>query len=245
MTALTVIGCIILFFAFIGSLKAKITVEYNDEVKLSVRVLCFKIKILPKKDKKSGPFSMSEKKAKKTREKLRKKALKKKLKKQKKKEEKQRQKELAKTQPKKKKSLGEILDMIAMVKNIVAVVLKRFFGHLRVDLARLKINVAMGDAASTAIAYGAICDALVHLLPLLESLKGFDTPKARDIDVRADYLSDSITADVKISLSLRVWHVFHVAFAALWVLIKHLVKAKAKADTADHKPPKGAKGKSR
>ena len=53
MTALTVIGCIILFFALIGALKAKITVEYNDEVRLSVRVLCFKIKILPKKEKKS------------------------------------------------------------------------------------------------------------------------------------------------------------------------------------------------
>ncbi|MBO5203068.1 MAG: hypothetical protein J6B72_00435 [Clostridia bacterium] len=236
MTALTVIGCIILFFAFIGALKAKITVEYNDEVRLSVRVLCFKIKILPKKEKKSGPFSMSEKKAKKIKESLRKKALKKKLKKQKKKQEKQQKKELEKTQPKKKKSLGEILDMIAMVKDIVAVVLKRFFGHLRIDLARLKINVAMGDAASTAIAYGAICDALVHLLPLLESVKGFDTPKAQDIDVRADYLAESLTADVKISFSLRVWHVFHVAFAALWVLIKHLFKAKAKKEQSGHKP---------
>ena len=65
MLALKIIGLILLFFAFILSLRAKITVEYTDEVRLYVRVLCFKVKILPKKQKKKGPFSMSEKKAKK------------------------------------------------------------------------------------------------------------------------------------------------------------------------------------
>ena len=51
MPALITVGCILLFFAFILSLKAKITVEYNDEVTLYVRVLFVKIKILPKKRK--------------------------------------------------------------------------------------------------------------------------------------------------------------------------------------------------
>ncbi len=225
MTALKIIGCIFLFFAFIFSLKAKITMEYGDDLKLSVRVLIFKIKILPKKKKPpKGPHSMSEKKAMKIKEGLRKKALKKQQKKQKKQAEKLEKKNL----PKKKKSLDDILDMISMVKDILSVVLKRFFGHLRVDIARLKINVAMQDAAMTAIAYGAVCDALTHLLPLLEQLKGFDTPDASDISVNADFLSDKLTADLKISLSLRVWHVFHVAFAALWQLIKHLLSSKIK-----------------
>lgn len=224
MTALKIVGAIILFFAFILSLKAKITVEYNDEVHLFVKVLFIKIGILPKKDKKSGPRSMSERKANKIKAKLEKKAQKKRLKKQKKKEKKQ----AAKNAPKKKKSLSEILDMLEMVKDIVAVVLKKFFGHLKIDIARLKIKVATGDAATTAIAYGAICDAITHLLVLLESAKNFKTPKEKDIWVVADYLEDGITADIKISFSLRVWHVLHVALSALVKFIAHTIKKKDK-----------------
>lgn len=229
MLALKIIGGIVLFFAFILSLRAKITVEYNDEVKLWVKVLFFKIKILPKAKKKRGPHSMSEKKAKKIKQRLEKKAQKKKQKKQ----EKKAQKEIWAKQPKKKKSLDEILDIISMVKDLVGTVIKKFFGHLRIDLARLKINVATGDAATTAIAYGAVCDAALHLLTALESVKGIELPRSKDIDIRCDYLADGITADIKISFALRVWHVFHVAIAALITFIKHSVRMKDKKQ--DHK----------
>ena len=223
MTALKIIGCIFLFFAFIFSLKAKVILEYSDELTVSVRVLFLKYKILPKKQKK-GPHSMSEKKAQKIKEDLRKKA----LKKQQKKQKKQAKKREDKQQSDKKKSVDDILHMISMVKDILSAALGRFFKHLRVDIARLNINVATGDAATTAIGYGAVCDALTHLLPLLEQLKGFRASNSSHISVRADYLSDSTTADLKISLSLRVWHVFHVAFAALWQLIKHMLTEKIK-----------------
>ena len=224
MLALKIIGCIVLFFAFILSLRAKITVEYNGEVALYVRVLFIKIKILPKKNKKSGPHSMSEKKARRIREKLRKKALKKKQKK----EQKKLEKEQEKDSPKQKKSISEILDVIRLIKDIVSVVVKRFLGHLRIDLARFKINVATGDAASTAIAYGAINEAVLLIFPMLDKLKGFDVPKSKDIAITADYLSDTTTADIKLSFSIRVWHVLHIAIGALGVFIRHLVKTKVK-----------------
>jgi hypothetical protein len=76
MTALIIIGCILLFFVFLLSLKATITIAYTDEVTLTVRVLFLKIKILPKKEKK-GPRSMSRRKAERIRAKARKKAQKK------------------------------------------------------------------------------------------------------------------------------------------------------------------------
>ena len=220
MTALIVIGCIILFFAFILSLKAKITVIYDGEVALYVRVLFIKIKILPSK-KKKGPHSMSEKKAKKIKAKLEAKAEKKRLKK----KQKKAQKEEAKQKPKEKKSLSEILDIIGMVKDIVSVVIKRFFEHLRIDLARLKIKVATGDAATTAIAYGAISQAAMYLFTVLEPVKGFSFPDAKDAEISCDYLSDTTTVDIKISFSIRVWHVFHVAFGALKEFIKHKVRS--------------------
>ena len=226
MTAPIVIGCIILFFAFILSLKAKVTLEYNDELSLFVRVLFVKIKILPKKNKKRGPHSMSERKAAAIKKRLAKKAEKKRLKKLAKAEKK---KEAQKGKPH-RRTLEEILEMIESVKDIVGAVTKTFFSHLRIDLARLHITVASDDAATTAIYYGVICDALTHLLPVLEAADGFHTPRARDISVNVDYLAEHITADVKVSMSLRVWHVLHVALTALKKYVSRSVKAKADQD---------------
>lgn len=225
MTALIVIGCILLFFVFIASLKAKITVIYDGEVALYVRVLFIKIKILPSNKKKKGPHSMSEKKAKKIKARLEAKAEKKRLKKKSKQAEKQAKKDASNQQPKEKKSLSDILDIIGTVKDIVSVVVKRFFGHLRVDVAKLKINVATGDAATTALAYGAISQAAMYLFNILAPVKGFSFPKNKDTEINCDYLSDTTTVDIKISFSIRVWHVFHIAFGALGEFIKHKIKS--------------------
>ena len=70
MIAINVLVCIFLFFALILSLKAKITVIYNGEIVLFVKILGIKIKILPKKSRKKGTHSMSEKKAQKIKAKL-------------------------------------------------------------------------------------------------------------------------------------------------------------------------------
>lgn len=224
MTALIVIGCILLFFVLLFSLKATFCITYNGETAMYVKVLFIKINILPKK-KKRGPFSMSTRKAEKIKQKLEKKANKKKKKSIEKKKKKQEKKSSA---PKEKKSLSEIYDMIRAVTDIVKTVTKTFFGHLKINIVRLHLNVATEDAATTAIAYGAISQAVFYLCELLEPVKGFSLPQRRDISINADYLTDGIAADVKISFSIRVWHVFHVGIAALIKLIKHLVKIKAK-----------------
>lgn len=227
MPALITVGCILLFFAFILSLKAKITVEYNDEVTLYIRVLFVKIKILPKKRRKNGPHSMSERKAAAIKKRLIKKAEKKRLKKLRKAERKKERQQLSAGKSSRRRTLAEILDMISSVTDIVKAATKTFFSHLKIDLARLHITVASDDAANTAIYYGVICDALTHLLPLLEAADGFTTPKAKDISVNVDYLAEHITADVKISMSLRVWHVLHVALTVLKKLVSRSVKKRA------------------
>ena len=51
MPALIVIGCIILFFVFLFTVHAYITIRMTDDVALTVRVLGIPIRILPKKPK--------------------------------------------------------------------------------------------------------------------------------------------------------------------------------------------------
>lgn len=229
MTALTVIGCILLFLVFLLSIKVTVTVIYNEELMLYVRVLFVKIKILPKSNKKSGPHSMSTEKAKKIRRKLKKKSEKKKLKAKEKKRKKQEKKENVKA-VENKKSFSEIIEIIRMITDVVKTALKVFFGHIRIKVARLHVNVATGDAATTAIAYGAISQAAFYLFDALELPKNISKPDVRDFSVKADYLSDKLTADIKISFSVRLWHVLHTAFAALGKAIKHLLKIKAKQE---------------
>ena len=191
---------------------------YSDEVSLSVKVLFLRFKILPAKDKKRAR-GMSEKKAGKIREALRKK--------QKKKAEAKKEKEKSK-EKKEKKSISETIASVKMITDIALAVIKKFFGHLQIKMTRIKMVVATEDAATTAIAYGAITQSLNILLPALESVKNFKKLKKTDIDIRADFLANAPTVDIKISFSIRVWHIFDVAFAALGKFLKSKLSAESK-----------------
>ena len=199
-------------------MRGIVTVEYSGELALSVRVLFVKIKILPKKDSKKKVRSMSRKKSERIERQLKKKADKKQLKKEAKKEKKKAEKE---EQEKKKASLSGILDTVKLATSIARAALGSFFGHLRVDVARFKITVATGDAASTAVAYGAVSQAVAYLLAMFKDNKHVKGLKTAEMDVVCDFLGESPSADIKISFSIRVWHIFHLAFASLKALIKH------------------------
>ena len=149
-------------------------------------------------------------------------------------EEKRLRKEAAKAK-KKKKSMSEILDVVHMARAIAAEVIRRFFRHLRIDLARVHIKVATGDAATTAVAYGAACTAINMLLPVLSEVENFSMPREQDFSVEADFLGESPTLDLKISFSLRVWHVLHIAFGALGQFLRHKAKSQPQAPNENHK----------
>ena len=130
-----------------------------------------------------------------------------------------------KPQKKEKKSISEILDVVSLVTDLTGVVVTRFTKRLRIKVARMKIVVATDDAATTAIAYGAITQSINLLLPILSDVKNFDLPKnEKNFDVRADFTSDTPSADIKISFSLRVWHLFDIALGALKKFIAHKFK---------------------
>ena len=223
MIALIILGCIVLFFAFLLSLKATVTIAYSDDdLTLTLRVLGIRIRLFPRKQKR-GPRSMSKKKAERIRLKEKKRAQKRREAARAKAEEKKRRKEAAKAR-KKKKSMSEILDTLHLVRSIAGEVIRRFFRHLRIDVARVHIKVATGDAATTAVAYGAACTALNMLLPVLSDVKNFSMPSEKDFSVEADFLGDTPTLDVKLSFSLRVWHVFSIALGALKKFLAHKAK---------------------
>ena len=222
--ALYILGGIILFFAFIASLRAEVLIAYSDELALTVRVLGIPIKILPKKKKKVKISAYSRKNRAKYEAAEKAKA----LKKAKKKIEKKKKKEAAKAKKKADKAAGKakpkkpIGDIIDMIKDLVAVAVLRFSKHLRIRVARLHIGVATGDAASTAILYGAIAPAVACIAAYLDSTSTLRHPARSDVDIHADYLSEKMQIDIEIGFSICVWQVFDILFRTGFRLVKHL-----------------------
>ena len=220
MTALIIIGAIILFLAFILSLKGKLTVAYSDELSLTLKVLFVKIKILPKKDRRKKVRPMSKRAA----QKIERKLAKKKANQEEKKLHKKQQKDAEKKEGK-KKSLSDILDVIELVTKIARAALGAFWGHLKIDVTRFKIKVATDNAAATAIAYGAVSGAANCLFEFLENEKKVKGLNRADTDISCDFLADTPEADIDISFSLRVWHILHIGIASLISVIKHKISA--------------------
>ena len=222
--ALYIIGGILLFFTFIALLRAEVVIAYSNELALTVRVLGIPIKILPKKKKKIKISAYSRKNRAKyeaaEKEKALKKAKKKKEKKIKKdaaKAQKKADKAAGKTKP--KKPIGETIDMIL---DLVKVAVGRFAKHLRIRIAKLHIGVATGDAASTAILYGAIAPSVACIAALLDSTSTLRHPARSDVDIHADYLSEKMQINIEIGFSICVWQLFDVLFRTGFALVKHL-----------------------
>ena len=222
--ALYIIGGILLIFTFIASLRAEVLIAYSDEFALTVRVLGIPIKIIPKKKKKIKLSAYSKKNRAKYEAAQKEKA----VKKSKKKAEKKKKKDAAKAKKKADKAAGKVKpkkplpDIIDMILDLVKVAVGRFAKHLRIRIARLHIGVATGDAASTAILYGAIAPSVACIVALLDSTSTLRYPAKADVDVHADYLSEKMQIDIEIGFSICVWQLFDVLFRTGFRLTKHL-----------------------
>ena len=215
MVVLAVLGGIaLLLFGFL-MIRIRFVIAYSDELTLRLRVLFFGFTLLPSRDKRKKKRSMSERKAEKIRGKLQKK--------QQKKIEKKKQKKSEKAE-KPKKSFGEILDLLQLATSLVSVLFRHFFRHLRIRVARIRIIVASEDAATTAIAYGAITQSFNVLLPLLESVRNFPKLKKADLFVGVDFTKDAPQTDLKLVFSIRLWQIFDIAFRALGAFLRHKLK---------------------
>lgn len=231
--------------AFILLFKVKITIAFADELTLTVTLLGIPIRILPAKKKKVRVWRYSlrrmRQKDAKRRQALAKKAKTNREKAAQKKQRKAEQKEAKRGQPK-----APLSDIVRMVLELVKIVFSRFGRHLRIEVTRLRLVVATGDAAQTAILWGAVCPAVGALLEILDRITNLRTVKHCDIDVVPDFTADGFKADICIAFSLRVWHLFDIAFRALFSFLRHKPSvpaapapqkpAPAKSDTVDPKP---------
>ena len=248
-TPLLIICIVLAAFAiliiFALSLKGTLTIIYNEEFSIYFSILFFKFKLFPFKEKrkKHRVRHISRRRAAKIKKKYADRPsdfletvanfIKKFKGKKTKDTKKQPKKEGTKQQEGKKDTssfrlnandVSGILDILSLTVELVALTVKRFSKRLRIKAALLKITVASPDAATTAIAYGAVTQAVNVLLPLLREIKNFTMPSRKNFDIGYDFTADKPKIDMKLSFSLRVWHLLDIPFPAIKRTIPEIPK---------------------
>lgn len=213
----------IAILAFILLFKVKITIAYADELALTVTLCGIPIRLLPARQKKVRVWRYSLKKMRRREEKARAKA-KKRAKADREKAAAKKQKKAEAKAAKKGKPKAPLDETVHMVLELVKVVFSRFGRHLRIEVTRLRLVVATGDPASTAILWGAVCPGVAALLELLDRITNLRTVKHCEVDVGVDFVAPAFTADICIAFSLRVWHVLDIAIRAAVSFIRNKPK---------------------
>ncbi len=132
-----------------------------------------------------------------------------------------------KTDKKPKKSnpsqvFGDVKDMVKELLELIIIIFKRFIGKVKIKVRQLDINVATGDAASTALSYTAVCNTLDVLIDILSD-KDKVNCKFISPNVGCDYMSDRFSAYVDILITIRIWQVIKGLFESVTEEIKKTI----------------------
>ena len=124
----------------------------------------------------------------------------------------------------KRAKMPPVPDMIPLFLQVLKTFFSGFLGKFHFRVVRIKIGVGSADAATTAMIYSGICTAMKPVFKFLDKHSNLHGMKTAEIDVYPDFLSDSITADVKMSFSMSIGGllgvVFKTAFKFLFGWIK-------------------------
>lgn len=237
--ALWMILAVLLLFIFIFAVRIRVTIELQNELYLTVTVCGINIRILPKKPKRYNVRNYTPKKIakrdKKALLKAQKKAArdaeKKAEKAEKKRKKKEEQAKLTKAEKKaikakKKASRPPIPDIISLFFKVIRLFFSGFLSHFHFHIARVRLKIGGSDAAQTAMLYGIISTAAYPILSFLDKHSNLHGMKNADIDISPDFLSEEISADIKIGFSMSLGGLLGVVFRAAFSFIFGWIKIK-------------------
>ena len=133
-------------------------------------------------------------------------------------------------------------EKIALVRALAAVLVRKTGKHLRLQAAALHIRVATGDAARTAILYGAVCQSLAYLLALLDRVTRLRATEP-DVSVESDYLSEKSSADVHLVFSIRIIGALAILFPVAFAFLRTKGEQSAARKQKEKKAARAARAK--
>ena len=206
---LGILGFLLFVLCLVGTIKLSVRAAYCEGPLLVIGIGPFKLKLAggEKKEKpqKTAPAAPDEKK---------------KPKKKKKKKEKKPKK------PAKVKKQPPLTELIASFRDLLLGLVHGFKRHLKIEELRLRVLVASGDAAKTAMEYGAVCT-LVEPIHLLATQAHRVRKDRVNVGVECDFLTDKPEVDAEFCLSIRIWRIYWIALCSTKSLIHALSLLKA------------------
>ncbi len=212
MTALFIILALLAFFIFLFSIPIHVVLSADStdmDVRVHARVLFVKYSLFPMKKRKKKP-----KKAQNTKKKASPKP-----------------KKQEKTAPKPKPK-RDILGLVKLISRLAIAVLRKFPKHFRVRILRYEISVATGDAAKTALLYGAVTGISANLFALLRTATRFRIKRNAPVNVYADFTGEKSRASVALDLSITLWGALHMVMAAGFAFVKAKMNTKEKREAS-------------
>lgn len=227
---LIVLLALVAFFVLLFLLRVRVVLTADDaKVRLTLRVLCFTFSLYP--GKRVDPRKYSPERVKKREAKKAKKAAKaaKKAAKQKK------PAATTKKAPKASEAPMTLTEKLTLVRKLLVALLRATGKHLYLRAARLHIRVATGDAATTAVAYGAVSGGVALILTVLGKFTVLHAAPP-DVAVIADYLGEKPHIDARAVFSMRVGGAVCVLFSVAFAFLKARRAQKEKRNIAAGTP---------
>ncbi len=219
MTALYIIGGVLLFFVLVALIRVRIRIAFLDSAEIGIKVLFFTFRLVPKKKK---PVRLSDFEIKKFRrhrlrqlEKERKKLLKKQKKAEK--EKKKKSAEAAEGKEKEKKNpVDQAKLWLDTAKSVLPPVLGKFGKHIYIRIDALAFIIRGKEPDKTAVTFGEAAQIFAYLSELLNDNKKIvygDDCRGR-YGVAVDFNGDKTSVDIDVTLGMRIWQVFATGITA-------------------------------
>lgn len=215
MLALYIIFGILLFLFLLTLFNIYVYADYDNELKLLLKVAFIKIQIIPPKPKKKKPEKKPKEKKKK-----------------KKSEEKPKKKKPNKVLSYvKQKGISGILNIVKRISKLAVGVLRDLFSHITVVELAVDIKVTGDTAEDAAVKYGRVCSVF---FPALRLITDIVTVKKYDVEVNPDFNEDAKdVAKAKVIAKIRILALLKIAFSRAFEALRLFIKAKPKK--AKHK----------
>ncbi|WP_405341386.1 DUF2953 domain-containing protein [Ruminococcus sp.] len=213
-----ILGILLLIF-LISLIRVQVFALYSEDLTLSLKILFFKIKLLPQDEEKK---EKKEKKPKKEKKKKKKKKEEEKPEKEKKEEK----KPSLLAQLKDKHGVTGLIELFRSAANIATGMLKGIISHVVFEKLDVGIMLSGNDAASVAVTYGKVCAALYPSINILTS-----ATVCRDYNISIEPVFDPekpTEVYANIHVYLRIIFVLGAAIKAGFRFLILFLKAKFK-----------------